>query len=162
VNWSKVSYDELDLLDLGQESNRTAVLFVTNLVLMILLLFVLITIFVVTGIVYYAPEEVDQLHQMEQVDSSILVHNLFRFLTIMPTALMIIQVCINLFLVLNENVDEIRFYTRQNLQGIWLLRGLFAITLLILMGLLAYRTAESDEESIADSRGGHKASIDKI
>ena len=77
VNWQYVTYEELDLLDLNQESSKTATLFVVNLILMILLLFLLIGIFAITFIVSYAYDEVEVLHEMKSVDSSLLKHNLF-------------------------------------------------------------------------------------
>lgn len=52
-------------------------LFVCNLLLMILLLFILIGILVITIVVSYAGDEVDVLHSMDEVDSSILLHNVF-------------------------------------------------------------------------------------
>ena len=72
-----MTYEDLDLLDLGQESSRTATLFVVNLILMILLLFLLIGIFAITCIVSYAYDEVEVLHEMKTIDSSILKHNMF-------------------------------------------------------------------------------------
>ena len=59
VSWKYVTFEDLDLIDLSQESNRTALLFVINLVLMILSLFFLISVFAITAIVTYASEEVD-------------------------------------------------------------------------------------------------------
>ena len=54
-----MSYDDLDLLDLDQESNRTATLFIVSLVLMILLLFVIITVCAITAIVHLAGDEME-------------------------------------------------------------------------------------------------------
>ena len=57
---------------------------------MVLMLFFLVGILMITAVVAYAGDEVDQLHQMRTVDSSILKHNLFQFLTLMPTILIVI------------------------------------------------------------------------
>lgn len=77
MTWKYVTYEDLDLLDLNQESNKTATLFVFNLILMILLLFCLVGILAITMIVSYAHDEVEELHSIRTVDSSILKHNLF-------------------------------------------------------------------------------------
>jgi len=101
ISWKYVSYDDLDLLNLDQESNRTATLFIISLVLMILLLFVIISVIAITGIVHYASDEIEQLNQIKgTMDTSIFVHNLFKFLTIMPTVLIVLQIMINLLLIL--------------------------------------------------------------
>ena len=59
VSWKYVTYEDLELLDLNQESSQTSMLFVCNLLLMILLLFILIGILVITIVVSYAGDEVD-------------------------------------------------------------------------------------------------------
>ena len=59
VTWKYVTYEDLDLLDLNQESTKTATLFVFNLVLMILLLFCLVGTLAIKMIVSYAYDEVD-------------------------------------------------------------------------------------------------------
>ena len=138
ISWKYVTYEDLDLLDLGQESNRTASLFVCSLILMIILLFVLISVVAITAIVSYASEEVEILQESKELDKSILVHNLFEFLTIMPTVMIVMQVLINLSIILMESVDEVFFYIRENSQGIWLLKGVFGLTLLLLTGMLGF------------------------
>ena len=74
-----------------------------------------------------------------QIDTSIFVHNLFKFLTIMPTVLIVLQVLINLTLILQENIDEVFFYIRDNGQGLWLLKGVFGLSLALLSGMMAYK-----------------------
>lgn len=68
VTWKYVTYEDLDLLDLNQESSKTATLFVFNLVLMIMLLFCLVGIFAITMIVSYAYDEVEELPSIRNVD----------------------------------------------------------------------------------------------
>lgn len=138
ISWKYVTYEDLDLLDLGQESNRTAMLFVISLILMIILLFVLISVIAITAIVSYLSDEVEILQESKELDKSILVHNLFEFLTIMPTVMIVMQVLINLSIILMESVDEVFFYIRENSQGIWLLKGVFGLTLLLLTGMLGF------------------------
>lgn len=139
ISWKYVSYDDLDLLDLGQESNRTATLFIISLVLMILLLFFLVTVCAITVIVHYAGDEMEQLEEIKgTLDTSIFVHNLFKFLTIMPTVLIVLQIMINLTLILQENIDEVFFYIRDNGQGLWTLKGVFGLSLALLTGMLSY------------------------
>lgn len=139
ISWKYVSYDDLDLLDLGQESNRTATLFIISLVLMILLLFFIVTVCAITVIVHYAGDEMEQLEEIKgTLDTSIFVHNLFKFLTIMPTVLIVLQIMINLTLILQENIDEVFFYIRDNGQGLWTLKGVFGLSLALLTGMLSY------------------------
>ena len=59
MSWKNVTYDDLDLLDLNQESTKTGVLFIINLVLMVCLMFYIVGILVITAIVQYAGDEVD-------------------------------------------------------------------------------------------------------
>lgn len=106
---------------------------------MIMLLFVLLGIFAVTLIVSYAHDEVELLHEMKSVDSSILKHNMFQFLTLMPTVLIVIQIMINITLIVLETIDEVFFYIRENESGIWMLKGVFGLSLLLLTGMLGYK-----------------------
>ena len=59
MSWKNITYDDLDLLDLNQESTKTGVLFIINLVLMVCLMFYIVGILVITAIVQYAGDEVD-------------------------------------------------------------------------------------------------------
>ena len=59
MSWKNVTYDNLDLLDLSQESTKTGVLFIINLILMVCLMFYIVGILVITAIVQYAGDEVD-------------------------------------------------------------------------------------------------------
>ena len=146
ISWKYVSYDDLDLLDLGQESNRTATLFIISLVLMILLLFFIVTVCAITVIVHYAGDEMEQLEEIKgTLDTSIFVHNLFKFLTIMPTVLIVLQIMINLTLILQENIDEVFFYIRDNGQGLWTLKGVFGLSLALLTGMLSYMMQQNSQ-----------------
>ena len=127
------------MLDLNQESKKTATLFVINLILMILLLFLIVGILAITLIVSYAQEEVEELHKMNDVDSSIFKHNLYQLMTLTPTIMIVMQILINLMLITYENIDEVYFYIRENCQGIWMLKGCFGISLLIFTGLMALK-----------------------
>ena len=100
VDWRYVTYEDLDLLDLNQESSKTGGLFVINLIMMVLALFIFVGICAITAIVTYAGDEIDQLHDMPSVDSSIFMHNLFQFLTLMPTVMILLQVLINVAIIL--------------------------------------------------------------
>ena len=95
--------EDLELLDLGQESSKTSILFICNLLMMILMLFILVGVLVITAVVSYAGDEMEMLHEMRGYDSSIFLHNLYQFLTLMPTILIVIQVLTQLFLILLEN-----------------------------------------------------------
>ena len=59
MSWKNVTYDNLDLLDLSQESTKTGILFIINLILMVCLMFYIVGILVITAIVQYAGDEVD-------------------------------------------------------------------------------------------------------
>ena len=116
-----------------------------NLVLMVVLLFFLLGIFAVTAIVYYASDEVEILHETNSIDSSIFRHNLFQFLTLFPTILIVLQILINLVIILQENLDEVYFYIQENGKGIWILKGVFGLSLLLLTGMLGYKLQQSDD-----------------
>ena len=134
-----MTYDDLDLLDLNQESPKTASLFICNLVLMVLMLFVFVGILAITAIVSYAAEEVEMIHEMKSVDSSILKHTFFHVVTLMPSIMIVIQVLINIMLILYDNIDEVFFYMRENGQGLWMLKGIFGLSLLLMTGMLYFK-----------------------
>lgn len=67
---------------------------------MILMLFMLVGIFAITMIVYLAGDEVDLLAAERPASMGIFAHNLFQFLTLFPTILVLLQVLINLMLIL--------------------------------------------------------------
>ena len=112
---------------------------------MVVLLFFLLGIFAVTAIVYYASDEVEILHETNSIDSSIFKHNLFQFLTLFPTILIVLQILINLVIILQENLDEVYFYIQENGKGIWILKGVFGLSLLLLTGMLGYKLQQSDD-----------------
>ena len=56
----------------------------------------------------------------------------------MPTILILIQIMINITLIVLDTIDEVYFYIRENMTGIWMLRGVFGLSLLLLTGMLAY------------------------
>ena len=116
---------------------------------MIALLFLLIGILAITMIVWYADDEVEVLHSMKNVDSSILKHNIFSFLTLMPTILIMLQILINITLIVLETIDEVFFYIRENNSGIWMLKGVFGLSLLLLTCALGYKMQEPDEKALS-------------
>lgn len=128
---------------------------------MILLLFLLIGIFAITMIVTYAYDEVEILHELKTVDSSILKHNLYQFLTLMPTILIVLQILINITLILLDNIDEVFFYIRDNMTGIWMLKGVFGLSLLLMTGMLAYKLQESESGENSSNTGATDAEIDE-
>ena len=65
------------MLDLNQESSKTAGLFLANLILMILSLFVLVGVMAITLIVTYASDEIEEMEEKPNVDTSIFKHNFF-------------------------------------------------------------------------------------
>ena len=100
-------------------------------------------------IVWYADDEVEVLHSMKNVDSSILKHNIFSFLTLMPTILIMLQILINITLIVLETIDEVFFYIRENNSGIWMLKGVFGLSLLLLTCALGYKMQEPDEKALS-------------
>ena len=99
----------------------------------------MISIFAITAIVSYAHDEVEMLHEQNQRDTSIFRHNLFQFLTLMPTILVFLQILINIVLIMQESIDEVFFYIRENSSGIWMLKGVFGLALALLTGMLFYK-----------------------
>lgn len=87
---------------------------------------------------------------MKSVDSSILKHNLFQFLTLMPTVLIVLQIMMNLTLILLDTIDEVFFYIRENMTGIFMLKGVFGLSLILLTGMLGYKLQQNEAENSAD------------
>lgn len=145
TSWRAVTYQDLELLDLSQESTKTAGLFLINLILMIVMLFMLVGIFAITMIVYFAGDEVDLLMAERPASMGIFAHNMFQFLTLFPTILVAMQVLINVMLILQENEDEVFFYIRDNSHGIQMLKGVFGLSLLLLTCMLGYKLSETED-----------------
>ncbi len=59
-----MTFEDLELLDLSQESSKTSILFIANLLVMIFQLFILVGVLAITAIVSYAGDEVDMLHEI--------------------------------------------------------------------------------------------------
>jgi len=57
----------------------------------------------------------------------------------MPTVMIVLQVLVNVAIILQENIDEVFFYIRENCQGIWFLKGLCGLSLLLLSGMLTFK-----------------------
>ena len=72
------------------ESDKTAFLFVANIVCMILVIFALFGTLVITFIVWFAGEEIEMLHEAPEIDSSLFLHELSRLITLVPFILMTI------------------------------------------------------------------------
>jgi len=85
---------------------------------MIALLFYLLFIIAVIVIIYYASEDIDVDIAKEETPrkdtSSIFKHNFFRFLTVCPTILIVLQILIHLAVIQLENLDEVYFYIQGN------------------------------------------------
>ena len=159
--------EDLELLDLSKESSMTSILFICNLLLMILMLFILVGVLVITAVVSYAGDEVEMLHEMRGYDSSIFLHNLYQFLTLMPTILIVIQVLTQLFLILLENQEEVYFYVRDNGQGMSILKGILGLSLLLLSGMLFFRLSQLNHPAGQHDHSGaeyndNQASFDEI
>ena len=63
----------------------------------------------------------------------------------MPSILMVLQLLINIFLILQENIDEVYFYIRENQSGVQMLKGIFGLSLLLLTGMLGYKLTQTDD-----------------
>ena len=71
-----VSMADLEKLDLQNESSKTSYLFIINLVTMVISILVLLGILIITLVVYFADSDIQLLHEMKDVDSSIFKHEL--------------------------------------------------------------------------------------
>ena len=58
---------------------------------------------------------------------------------------MVLQILINIFLILQENIDEVFFYIRENQSGVQMLKGIFGLSLLLLTGMLGYKLTQTDD-----------------
>ena len=74
----------------------------------------------------------------------------------MPTILIFLQIVINLWLILLESIDEIFFYIRENMMGIFMLKCVFGLSLLLLSGMLVYLLQEKDGAA-AQSQADYEA-----
>ena len=70
----------------------------------------------------------------------------------MPSILMVLQILINIFLILQENIDEVYFYIRENEAGVQMLKGIFGLSLLLLTGMLGYKFMQADDTVNTDDQ----------
>ena len=114
---------------------------------MIMLLFVLFGILVISAIVWYADEEIDILHEMPDVDSSLFKHELREFFTLIPFLFMFGVVVTNITLITMDSEDEIWFYIKNNASGIKIMNSILALYI-GLLAYLCYRLKIQEDESI--------------
>ena len=118
-----------------------------NIASMILLLFILFGILVITVVVWIAGEEVEILHEMPDIDSSIFKHELSEWFTLVPFCFMLIVLIVNISLMTTESVDEIWFYMKNDAQGIKILNAILAVYI-IMLATLCYILQTQEEEVI--------------
>ena len=122
-------------------------MFITNIAAMIMLLFILFGILVISAIVLYADEEIDILHEMPDVDSSLFKHELREFFTLIPFLFMVGVVITNLILITMSSEDEIWFYIRNNATGIKIMNSILAVYTALLV-YLCYKLKIQEDHSI--------------
>ena len=131
----KIKYQDLENIDWSLESTKTTYLFIFNIAAMILLMFVLFGILLISFIVWMLDDEVEILHEMPEVDTSLLKHNISEILTFIPFCFMAITIAINLTLILTESLDEVWFYLRSNMQGMKLLNTILGLYIVMMVYL---------------------------
>ena len=142
-----LKYRDLENIDWSLESTKTTYLFIFNIGSMILLMFVLFGILLISFIVWMLDDEMEILHEMPEVDTSLLKHNISEILTFIPFCFMAITIAINLTLILTESHDEIWFYLRSNMQGMKLLNTILALYI-VMMVYLCYGWNNQEEQII--------------
>ena len=109
-----VRYRDLENIDWSSESSKTTYLFIFNIVSMLLMMFVLFGILLITWIVWMLDDEIEMLHEMPEIDTSLFKHNISEIFTFIPFCFMAIIIVINLTLIMTESIDEIWFYMKNN------------------------------------------------
>ena len=118
-----------------------------NIATMILLMFILFGILVITVVVWIASDEVEILHEMPEVDSSIFKHELSEWFTLVPFCFMVTVLIVNISLITTESVDEIWFYMKKDAQGIKIINTVLALYIFML-ATLCYILQTQEEEVI--------------
>ena len=108
-----------------------------NIITMILLMFILFGILVITLVVWIAGDEVEILHELPDVDSSIFKHELSEWFTLGPFSFMLTVMIVNIWLMTTDGVDEIWFYIKNDGQGVKILNTILALYILML-AILCY------------------------
>lgn len=85
-----------------------------NIAAMIILMFVLFGILIISGVVYFAGEEIEILHEMPDIDSSMFRHNISELYTLFPFIFMVLVISVNITLITTDTHDEIWFYMKSN------------------------------------------------
>ena len=122
-------------------------MFIFNIAAMIALLFILFGILVISAIVLYADEEIDILHEMPDIDSSLFRHELRQFFTFIPFLFKLGVVVTNITLITMDSEDEIWFYIRNNAAGIKIMNSILAVYTGLLV-YLCYKLKISQDQSI--------------
>ena len=143
--YHNVKYRDLENIDWSLESTKTTYLFVFNIAAMILLMFVLFGIMLITFIVWMLDDEMDVLHEMPEVDTSLFKHNISEILTFIPFCFMAITIAINLTLILTESLDEVWFYMKNNMQGIKILNTILALYIAMMVYLCVSMHYQEDQ-----------------
>lgn len=127
--WKRsISYADLQETDLTGENNKTVILFVVCLVLMIAAIFLLMGVCMVSLLVYAADDEIQLLHEMAEVDSSIFKHGLTSLVTLGQMAIIAAQIWLSMYLITQEALHEVWFYLRR---GILLIDGLICVNAVV-------------------------------
>ena len=103
-----------------------------NIGTMILLLFILFGILIITFVVLIADEEIEILHEMPDVDSSIFRHELSELWTFFPFCFMVFVLVFNITLITRDDADEIWFYIKDDATGIKFLNSILFIYIVLL------------------------------
>jgi len=141
-----INEDELNqVLDTSFESDRTAYLFIFNICMMILGLFVIFGIVIITAVVWYAKDEIQILHEAEEIDSSIFKQELNELLVLMPFILAVGIMALNLFVIVKESHSEVWFYVHKGRKGFKFISCVlvFAIANLLLLTVVFSTQEES-------------------
>ena len=110
-------------------------------------MFILFGILVITFIVWLAEDEVEFIHDMPDIDSSIFKHELREIFTLIPFCFMAFVLIVNITLIITDNADEVWFYVKNNEQGISILNSILGLYILLLC-FLCFALQTQEEKKI--------------
>ena len=135
---------EIDQLPEGTnfESGKTVGLFIVNIFVMVMNLFLLFGMALVTLIVWaIGEEEMDTIREhLPSYDQTVLSFAIYQVFTLIPFIISIGFQYLNFYLITLESPDEMKWYLTKKRRGMRILNGLLAFTTfaLALIGLLYY------------------------
>jgi uncharacterized Tic20 family protein len=120
------------------ESNKSICLFITNILVMVLNMFLLFGMVMVTFIVWAIGDEELSLIQehMPHYDQNVLSFALYQIFTLIPFCISLVFQVLNFYLITLDTNEEIMWYLSKGRRGMKIINGCLLFSLLALFAIM--------------------------